>query len=81
MSLNVEVLLRETRIRFRFFNEEFFLSLKQMSLALGFHKCCILDANTLVKDHRYNRNTWWDTISNDPICSKNSITSIHNPTL
>jgi hypothetical protein len=24
---------------------------------------------------------WWDTISDDPVGSKNSITSIHNPTL
>ena len=47
----------------------------------GFHKRCILDPNELAKKHHYDQNTWWSAISNEPVSSKNSIVSIHNPTL
>lgn len=80
MSLNIIHLLGETQIRFRFFNEEFLLTPKEMSIALGFHKRCLFDPNALLRDHCY-RNSWWDSISDDPVGNKNSITSIHNPTL
>jgi hypothetical protein len=38
MTLNIVHLPRETQIRFRFFNEEFFMTPKEMSIALGFNK-------------------------------------------
>ncbi|RLN15788.1 hypothetical protein C2845_PM02G16200 [Panicum miliaceum] len=53
----------------------------QLSEALGFHKTCLLDPNALIKDHQYDRSTWWNSISDEPVSSKNSIVSIHNPTL
>ena len=52
-----------------------------MSIALGFNKRCILNYDALIRDNRYDRDAWWDTISDDPVGRKNSITSIHNPTL
>ena len=57
------------------------MKLKDFSIALGFHKRCFLDPNELVKKHRYDRNSWWSAISNEPVSTKNSIVSIHNPTL
>jgi len=81
MSLNIEVLPTETNIRFRFFNEDFVLTPKQLSDALGFHKKCVIDVELLVTNHRYNRAQWWDSIMGELSSGKNSITSIHNPTL
>src|SRR6185503_7738268 len=47
----------------------------------GFNKRCILDPNTLVERYQYDHSPWWSEISNEPVSSKNSIVSIHNPTL
>ncbi|PUZ60532.1 hypothetical protein GQ55_4G138700 [Panicum hallii var. hallii] len=55
--------------------------MKQLSEVLGFNKKCLTDPNALPKDHQYDRSTWWNSISNEPDSSKNSIVSIHNPTL
>ncbi|KAG2579232.1 hypothetical protein PVAP13_6NG245709, partial [Panicum virgatum] len=71
----------ETSISFRFFNEDFTLSAGQFSLALGFHKKCFTNPNILSADHQYERMSWWGTISTEPYSVKNSIISIHNPTL
>jgi len=57
------------------------MTLKEFSIALGFHKRYMLDPNTLAKKHQYDRNSWWFEISNEPMSCKNSIVSIHNPTL
>src|SRR6185503_12392719 len=81
ISLSIEETGAETKVDFRLFNEQFVMKLKDFSIALGFHKRCILDPSELAKKHRYDRNTWWSAISNEPVSSKNSIVSIHNPTL
>ena len=57
------------------------MTLQQFSVTLGFNKRCILDPNTLVERYEYDRSSWWSVISNEPVSSKNSIVSIHNPTL
>jgi len=57
------------------------MKIKDFSVALGFHKRCTFDPNELANKHRYDRNSWWSAISNEPVSSKNSIVSIHNPTL
>jgi hypothetical protein len=79
--LNVEETNSETKIYFHFFNEQFEMSLKQFSIALGFHKRCILDPNTLATNYQYDRSSWWSLIFDEPVSSKNSIVSIHNPIL
>ena len=81
ISLAIEETGAETKVYFHLFNEQFEMKLKDISIALGCHKRCILDPNELAKKHRYDRNTWWSAISNEPVSSKNSIVSIHNPTL
>ena len=81
ISLAGEETGAETKVYFRLFNEQFEMKLKDSSVALGFHKRCILDPNELAKKHHYDRNSWWSAISNEPVNSKNSIVSIHNPTL
>jgi len=81
MSLTVEETSTETKVYFWFFNEQFEMTLQQFSVALGFNKRCILDPNTLVERYQYDRSSWWSEISNEPVSSKNSIVSIHNPTL
>jgi hypothetical protein len=81
MTLNVEVTPKETKIHFRLFNEEFELSPKKLSEALGFSKKCLTSPERLVSNYRYNRAQWWDTITGEPLGGKNSITSIHNPTI
>jgi hypothetical protein len=81
MSLNIETTHTEMVFRFRFFNEDFVLNARDFSNALGFTKRCILDPNVLEKSHRYERTSWWNSISIDDFSSKNNITSIHNPTL
>jgi hypothetical protein len=78
MSLGIE---KTIKIYFCFFDEQYELTVKQLSEALGFHKKCLLDPNALAKDHQYDRSTWWNSISDEPVSSKNSIVSIHNPTL
>jgi len=81
ISLAIEETSTETKIYFRLFNEQFVMKLKEFSVALGFHKRCILDPSELAKKHRYDRNSWWSAISHEPVSSTNSIVSIHNPTL
>jgi len=81
MSLTVEETSTETKVYFRFFNEQFKMTLQQFSDALGFNKRCNLDPNTLVERYQYDRSSWWSEISNEPVSSKNSIVSIHNPTM
>ena len=81
MSLTVEEISTETKVYFQFFNEQFKMTLQQFSDALGFNKRCNLDPNTLVERYQYDRSSWWSEIFNDPVSSKNSIVSIHNPTL
>ena len=54
---------------------------KDFSNALGFSKKCILEANALTDDLEYDLSAWWNEISDEPVSSKNSIVSIHNPTL
>ena len=81
MSLTVEETSTETKVYFRFFNEQFEMTLRQFSVTLGFNKRCILDPNTLVENYQYDRSSWWSLISNEHVSSKNSIVSIHNPTL
>lgn len=81
ISLNVEETGIETKIYFHFFNEQFEMTLKQFSIALDFHQRCILDPNTLAVKYHYDRSSRWSLISDEPMSSKNSIDSIHNPTL
>ena len=81
ISLAIDETSAETKVYFHLFNEQFEMKLKDISIALGCHKRCILDPNELAKKHRYDRNTWWSAISNEPVSSKNSIVSILNPTL
>ena len=69
---------KETKIHFCFFNEFFEMLPKDFSNALGFSEKCILEVNALTK---YDRSAWWNEISDEPVSSKNSIVSIHNPTL
>ena len=76
--LHVETVGKETKIHFRFFNKFFEMLPKDFSNALGFSKKCILEANALAD---YDRSAWWNEISDEPVSSKNSIVSIHNPTL
>ena len=81
ISLAIKETGADTKVNFRIFNEQFVMKLKDFSIAFGFHKRCILDPNELAKKHRYDRNSWWSAISNEPVSSKNNIVSIHNPTL
>jgi hypothetical protein len=81
MSLSIEKTGKTTKLYFHFFNEQYELTVKELSVALGFHKKCLLDPNALTKDHQYDRATWWNSLSEEPVSSKNSIVSIHNPNL
>ena len=81
ISLAIEETGAETKGYFRLFNEQFEMKLEDFSIALGFHRRCILDPKELAKKHHYDQNSWWSAISNEPVNSKNSIVSIHNPTL
>jgi len=58
MTLTVEETSTETIVYFRFFNEQFEMTLQQFSVALGFNKRCILDPNTLVESYQYDRSSW-----------------------
>ena len=57
------------------------MNLKQFSIALGFHKRCILDPSTLAEKHQHDRSSRWSLISDEPVSNKNSIVFIHNPTM
>jgi len=80
-TLHVETVGKETKIHFHFFNEFFEMLLRDFSNALGFSKKCLLEANALTDDLEYDRSAWSNEISDEPVSSKNSIVSIHNPTL
>jgi hypothetical protein len=80
-TLHVETIGKETKIHFCFFNKFFEMLPRDFSNALGFSKKCILEANALVDDLEYDRSAQWNKISDEPVSSKNSIVSIHNPTL
>jgi hypothetical protein len=81
MSLGIEETPKTTKIYFHFFDDQYGLTTKELSVALGFNKKCLLDPNAFIKDYQYGRTTWWNEISEEPVSSKNSIMSIHNPTL
>jgi hypothetical protein len=81
MSLSIEEMAKTTKIYFCFFDEQYELTARELSVALGFSKKCLLDPNALVKDYQYDHTTWWNEISKEPVTSKNSIVSIHNPIL
>jgi hypothetical protein len=51
ISLAIEETNSETKVYFRLFNEQFEMTLKEFSIALGFHKRCILDPNTLAEKY------------------------------
>ncbi|RLM61207.1 hypothetical protein C2845_PM14G08480 [Panicum miliaceum] len=72
---------KTSKIYFRFFDEQYELTAKELSVALGFSKECLLDPNAIIKDYQYDCTTWWNEISEEHVSSKNSIVSIHNPTL
>ena len=80
-TLHVETVGKETKIHFSFFNEFFEMTPRDLSTALGFSKKCTLESATLTDGHDYDRSAWWNEISDEPVSSKNSIVSIHNPTL
>ena len=73
MSLTIEETSTEAKVYFRFFKEQFEMTLQQFSVVLGFNKRCILDPNTLAERYEYVRSSWWNLISNEPVSSKNSI--------
>ena len=54
ISPAIEETSTETKIYFRLFNEHFVMNLKEFSIALGFHKRCILEPNVLAKKHYYD---------------------------
>ncbi|RLN08040.1 hypothetical protein C2845_PM11G04430 [Panicum miliaceum] len=81
MSLSFEETGNTTEIYFLFFDEQYKLTAKELSVALGFDKKCLLHPSVLAKSYKYGRTTWWNEISKEPVSSKNSIVSIHNPTL
>ena len=80
-TLHVETIGIETKIHFCLFNVFFEMKPKDFSMVLGFDKKCILDPSVLANEHDYDRSSWWSSISDEPVSSKNSIVSIHNPTL
>ncbi|RLM69219.1 hypothetical protein C2845_PM17G08550 [Panicum miliaceum] len=81
MTLSFKEEGNTTYIYFRFFDEQFKLTAKELSVALGFDKKCLIDPNMLAKTYKYDQTIWWKEISEEPVSSKNSIVSIHNPTL
>jgi hypothetical protein len=81
MSLSVDKMDKTTIVYFHFFNEQYELMAKDLSVALGFHKKCLLDPNVLIEYNQYDSTTWWNSISKEPVSSNISIVSIHNPTL
>jgi hypothetical protein len=81
MSLCIEETGKTTKICFHFLNEQYELTAKDLSVAPGFHKKRLLDPNALTKDHQYDRTTLWNSISEEPVSSNNSIVPTHNLTL
>ncbi|RLN04523.1 hypothetical protein C2845_PM13G07880 [Panicum miliaceum] len=81
MSLSFEEEGNTTYVYFRFFDEQFKLTAKELSVVLGFDKKCQLDPSVLSKTYKYDRTTWWNEIFEEPVSSKNSIVSIHHHTL
>ena len=57
ISLAVEETGAKTKVYFCLFNEQFEMKLKDFSIALGFHKSCILDPSELANKHCYDRNS------------------------
>jgi len=51
ISLAIQGTGAETKVYFCLFNEQFVMKLKEFSIALGFHKRCILDPSELAKKH------------------------------
>lgn len=80
-TLSVERTEKGTKIYFRFFNEQYIMTDKELSVCLGFHKKCIMDPDDLAKIAKYDRAVWWNNISGETVSSKLSVVSIHNPTL
>ena len=80
-TLHVQTVGTETKILFCLFNEFFEMKPKDFSIVLGFSKKCTLDLSMLSNEYDYDRSSWWSSISDEPVSSKNSIVSIHNPTL
>ncbi|RLM74394.1 hypothetical protein C2845_PM15G03800 [Panicum miliaceum] len=81
MSLSFEESGNTIEIYFRFFDEQYKLTARELSVALGFDKKCLLDPSVLAKTYKYDQTTWWNEISEEPMSSKNSIVSVHHPTL
>ncbi|RLN41975.1 hypothetical protein C2845_PM01G45650 [Panicum miliaceum] len=81
MTLSFEEVGNNNEIYFRFFDEQFKLTAKELSVALGFDKKWLLDSSVLTKTYKYDPTTWWNEISEEPVSSKNSIVSIHHPAL
>ena len=48
ISFTIEETRTKTKVYFRFFNEQFEMTLQQFSVALGFNKRCILDPTHLL---------------------------------
>ncbi|RLN03089.1 hypothetical protein C2845_PM13G08630 [Panicum miliaceum] len=46
--------------------EQFKLTVKELSVALGFDKKCLIDPSMLAKTYKYDRTTWWNEISEEP---------------
>ena len=79
-TLHVETVGKETKIYVHFFDEFFEMKLRDFS-SVGFSKKYTLQATARTEEHDYDRSAWSNEISDEPVSSKNSIVSIHNPTL
>ncbi|PVH34204.1 hypothetical protein PAHAL_8G171300 [Panicum hallii] len=81
MSLGIDEMAKTTKIYFHFFDEQYELTARELSVALDFSEKCLLDPHALIKDYQYDFTTWWNEIFEETVSSKSSIVSIHNPTL
>ncbi|RLN04335.1 hypothetical protein C2845_PM13G08670 [Panicum miliaceum] len=54
MSVSFEETGNTTEIYFRFFDEQYKLTAKELSVALGFDKKCLLDPSVLAKSYKYD---------------------------
>jgi hypothetical protein len=81
MSLGIEETPKTTKIYFRFFYEQYELTTKELSVALCFSKKCFLDPSALVKTINMIAQPGGTKFLKSLLASKNSIVSIHNPTL
>ncbi|RLN23047.1 hypothetical protein C2845_PM07G09760 [Panicum miliaceum] len=70
MTLSFEEEGNTTYIYFRFFDEQFKLTVKELSVALGFDKKFLIDPSILAKMYKYDRITWWNEISEEPMSRK-----------